>query len=51
MITEKLIIVGIAVVCYIWFQPPLEAAKTVEFGWVAQIYLRNIVLTLLVAGV
>ena len=27
LITEKLIIVGIAFACYVWFQPPLEETR------------------------
>ena len=50
LITEKLIILGISFACYLWFQPPLEDMKTFEIGWMAQIYMRNILLTLIVAG-
>ena len=50
LISERLIIVGIAFVCYLYFQPSLEETKTFELSWVAQMYARNIVLTLLVAG-
>ena len=31
LITERLIIVGIAVACFLWFQPSLEATKSFEF--------------------
>ena len=50
LISENLIIVGIAFACYLWFQPPLEDLDTFEIGWIAQMYLRNILLTLIVAG-
>ncbi len=50
LISERLIIVGIAVVCYLWFQPSLVETKSFEFGWVAQMYVRNILLTVAVAG-
>ncbi|WP_298976399.1 sterol desaturase family protein [uncultured Roseobacter sp.] len=50
LISERLIIVGIAVACYLWFQPSLETTKTFEIGWITQIYVRNFLLTLLVAG-
>jgi len=50
LITEKLIIVAIAFACYLWFQPTLETVKSFEFGWITQMYARNILLTLLVAG-
>ena len=50
LISEKLIIVGIAFVCYVWFQPPLVETKTLALGWIAEIYIRNLVLMTLVAG-
>ncbi|WP_299410022.1 sterol desaturase family protein [uncultured Roseobacter sp.] len=50
LISERLIVVGIAVACYLWFQPSLETTKTFEIGWITQIYVRNFLLTLLVAG-
>ncbi|MEM1004186.1 MAG: sterol desaturase family protein [Pseudomonadota bacterium] len=51
LISEKLIILAIACGCYYWFSPDLEQAKTLELGWIAQIYIRNFVLIFLVAGV
>ncbi len=50
LITERLIILGIAFACFYWVQPPLEASASFQFGWVSQVYLRNLVLTLLIAG-
>ncbi|MEO1111606.1 MAG: sterol desaturase family protein, partial [Pseudomonadota bacterium] len=50
LITEKLIILAISFACYVWFQPPLDDMKSFEIGWIAQIYMRNILLTLIVAG-
>ena len=50
LISEKLIIVGIAFLCYHYFQPPLEEARELAFGWIAQIYVRNFLLMLFVAG-
>ncbi len=50
LITEKLIIVGIAIGCYLWLQPPIEQTKDLAFWWVAQMYVRNLLLTLLIAG-
>ena len=50
LISEKLIIVGIAFVCVTWFQPPLEETKTFAPGWILEIYARNLVLALLIGG-
>lgn len=50
LISEKLIIVGIAFASYYWFQPPLEETKSFAAGWIAQMYIRNLVLALLVGG-
>lgn len=50
LITERLIILGIAVLCYLWFAPTLEEARTFEPGWIAMLYTRNILLTILIAG-
>lgn len=51
LISERLIIVGIASVSYFWLQPPLEQTRTLAFGWIAEMYLRNFLLLFIVAGV
>ena len=50
LITEKLIIIAIALVSFYWFQPPLEETKTFAFGWIAEMYIRNLILMAAVAG-
>lgn len=50
LITEKLIIVGLAFISFYWFQPPLEEMQTLAVGWIAEIYIRNLVLMTAVAG-
>lgn len=50
LISEKLIIVGIAFVSFYWFQPPLEETQTFAFGWIAQMYLRNLALAIVFGG-
>lgn len=50
LISEKLILVGIAFLSFYYFQPPLEETKTLAFGWIAEIYIRNILLMAVVAG-
>ena len=49
-VTEKLILVGIAFISFYWFQPPLEVTRTLAFGWVAEMFIRNVILMTLVAG-
>ena len=49
-ICENLLLVILATICWLWFQPCLETAKTLEFGWIAQIFVRNFVLIFAVAG-
>lgn len=50
LISEKLIIVAIAYVSFYWFQPPLEETKTLAFSWIAEMYVRNLILMTAVAG-
>ncbi|MCE8553430.1 sterol desaturase family protein [Ruegeria pomeroyi] len=50
LMTEKLIIVGIAFASFYWFQPPLEETGTFSVGWIAQIYVRNLLLALIIGG-
>ena len=47
---KKLIIVGIAVISFYWLHPPLEQTKTLAFGWVGEMLLRNLILMSTVAG-
>ena len=48
--TVQLGIVGLAFVSFYAFQPPLEVNQTLAVGWIAEMYLRNLVLMSLVAG-
>ncbi|KXF89138.1 sterol desaturase family protein [Phaeobacter inhibens] len=50
LITEKLILVAVAFVSFYWFQPPLAESREFAFDWIAQMYLRNLVLMTAVAG-
>ena len=49
-ITERLIVVAIACISFYWFQPPLDETQTLAFGWIAQMFIRNVALMTLVAG-
>ena len=50
LITEKLIIVGLAFCSFYWFQPALHQMKYLSFDWVLLLYLRNMALMVTVAG-
>jgi len=50
LISERLIIVAVAFISVTWFQPPLEETATFAPGWIAEMWIRNIVLMTLVAG-
>lgn len=50
LISEKLILVAIAFISVAWFQPPLEETRTLAFGWIAELYIRNFILMFAVAG-
>ncbi len=39
-----------AIVTWLWFTPDIERAKTVQFGWVFEVWLRNFVILTGVAG-
>lgn len=49
-LAENSVLVGVALICWTWFQPPLEAMTDLSLGWIAQIWLRNMVLMIMVAG-
>lgn len=49
-LTESVILLALVMISWTWFQPSLEETSTLAFGWVAQIWLRNMVLLVLVAG-
>ncbi len=50
LISEKLIILAISCACYLWLSPSLEEAARLEVGWIAQIYVRNLLLIFCIAG-
>ena len=49
-LAENSILVVLAVACWAFFQPPLEDARQFAVGWIAQIWVRNLVLMVVVAG-
>ena len=50
VVGENIIIVGIASLVWFFFQPSLDQVKHFSFAWVAQMFVRNVVLMVLVAG-
>ncbi len=49
-ISERLIILMLALVASLYFQPSAEAATAIDAGWIATVFIRNFVLMCLVAG-
>ena len=49
-ISERLIILLLAIGCSLYFQPPLETSQQLAPAWVAGLYLRNFILMSVVAG-
>lgn len=49
-LTENTLLVVLATVVWLWFQPSLAETKQWAPGWVFEIYLRNILLLTVVAG-
>ena len=48
--TGRVVILAISLLCWIFVHPDIEACVNLEFGWIAQIYLRNLALLVVVAG-
>ena len=46
----NLIYIAMAFVCWLWLTPSLETTASFAIGWIAFLYLRNVVLLVLVAG-
>ena len=49
-LAENVVLVGVATLCWMFFSPALEEARTLSPGWIAQIWARNLILMVLVAG-
>lgn len=50
IITERSVLIVVALISWFWFQPPLEVMATLSFEWVGFLYLRNMILMICVAG-
>ena len=49
-LSERLIILLISVLCWAYLQPALDRCKEFSMDWIAQVYVRNLALMILVAG-
>lgn len=50
VLTEQSVLVGICLVSWFFFAPDLEIAQQFAWGWVLEVWARNVALMLLVAG-
>jgi len=49
-LSERVLMVALAVALWAFAYPPLEAARGFAFGWVAQVWLVNMTMMIVVAG-
>ena len=49
-VSEKLLIMGIAILTWFYCSPSIDQFKNFSLGWIVEIYIRNLVLLILVAG-
>lgn len=47
---ENLLLVGLAVLTWYYWQPPLEVTANLQLIWIAQMFMRNLLLMIIVAG-
>ena len=50
LLGARLYVLGISLLCWFYFSPALERCAEFSADWIAQIWLRNMVVTVLVAG-
>lgn len=50
MLSERVLMVLLAVLCWALFYPSLEQARSFAFGWIAQVWIVNLVLMIAIAG-
>jgi lathosterol oxidase len=49
-LSNRVITLAISVLTWLYLQPALERCREIEFGWIAQMWGRNIALMLIIAG-
>ena len=50
MLSERVMMVLLAVACWLWLYPSLEVTQTLAFGWIVQVWLVNMGLMIASAG-
>ena len=48
--TERLVVLAIAVITWLYFTPALERCRQFAWDWIGEVYVRNLTLMILVAG-
>lgn len=49
-LSERLIVLLLSILCWVYFHPALERCREFGLDWMAQIYLRNLALMIIIAG-
>lgn len=49
-LAENVLLLALATISWLWFQPSLEVTATLAPGWIAGLWVRNMALMILVAG-
>lgn len=49
-LSERVMMVALAIASWAWLYPSLTQAKTLEFGWIFQIWVVNMAIMIVVAG-
>ena len=49
-LSEQMVFALVAIGIWLFVQPPLEDCKSFEIGWIAGVYLRNLILMIVLAG-
>ena len=49
-LSERVLMLLLAILFWVWVYPDLEAAKDFSFGWIAQVWIINLALVGSIAG-
>ena len=50
IVTTRVLVLLLAIATWHWFQPAFDRCRDFEFGWIAEIYARNMIFMVVVAG-